>query len=282
MNLPAPKSADIGALSRIDNVALMSAFSGVSSGRVFDLVLEINDRIPNNPGFVRFSLAFTRTPEMMGKISPFQASVEVIVGTLHVSTHMDAFIHIQAEDRIYGGDLASDARDDKGWKKYGMETVPPIIGRGLFLDVAGLKGLERLPDMYEITISDIQTALKAAKDEIRKGDIVIVRTGKILDYGDPEKFLASEPGVGRDAAIWMYEQGMAVLGTDTTGTEPAPFKDPAKTTHRAMLVDRGVHLIENLNLEELGKARATSGLFIALPLKITGATGCWLRPVLVT
>lgn len=282
MSLSPPKAADIGALSRIDNAALMAAFAGVSSGRVFDLGLEINSRIPNNPGFVRFSLAFTRTPEMTGKLSPFQAAVEVIVGTLHVSTHIDALVHIQAEGRIYGGDLASDARDDEGWKKHGMETVPPIIGRGLILDIARFKGEARLPDGYEITISDVKEALSAAGDQIRRGDIVIVRTGKILDYGDPEKFLASEPGVGRDAAIWMYEQGMSVLGTDTTGTEPVPLEDAAKTTHRAMLVDRGVHLIENLNLEELGQHGVTSGLFIALPLRITGATGSWLRPVLVT
>lgn len=281
MNDMSTKQADIGAMSRIDDAVRKSAIGGVSAGKVYDLGLEINDRIPNNPGFVRFSLAFTRTPEMMAKKSPFSAAVEMIVGTLHVSTHMDAFVHIQAEDRIYGGDLAADARDDMGWKKFGMETVPPMIGRGLIIDMARFKGKERVADGYEITVDDIKGALAANKEQVRKGDIVIVRTGKILDYGDPEKFLAGEPGLGRNAAIWLYDQGMSVLGTDTTGTEPVPLLDEANTTHRAMLVDRGVHLIENLNLEELCKAGVTSGLFIALPLKFTGATGSWLRPVLV-
>jgi kynurenine formamidase len=74
---------------------------------------------------------------------------------------------------------------------------------------------------------------------------------------------------------------MAVLGTDTTGTEPLPFDDPAVTTHAAMLVESGVHLIENLNLEEVASEGICEGLFIALPLKITGATGSWLRPILL-
>jgi len=87
--------------------------------------------------------------------------------------------------------------------------------------------------------------------------------------------------VGRTAALWLYERGMSVLGTDTTGTEPLPFDDPAVTTHGAMLVEKGVHLIENLYLEDVAQDAAREGLFIALPLKITGATGSWIRPILV-
>jgi len=180
---------------------------------------------------------------MTGMTSPFQASVEMIVGTLHVSTHIDALIHIQSEGRIYGGELARNVRDDKGWKKHGMETVPPILSRGVFLNVARTLGNERLPDRYEIAIDDVQRTLAASNLMITQGDIVMIRTGKIQQYGDPDAFLAEEPGVGREAAIWMYDQGKAVLGTDTTGTEPVPLKDAAKTTHHAMLVDRGVHLI---------------------------------------
>jgi kynurenine formamidase len=273
------KPADIGALSRVDPDAVKAALAGVASGKVYDLGLEINDRIPN--GAVRFSLAFITTPEMTAKTTPFQLAIEMVVGTLHISTHMDALVHVQKDGRIYGGELARDVREDSGWKKFGMETVPPMIGRGLILDVARVKGYERLPDPYGITVDDIKATLHATGEQIRKGDFVLVRTGKIQQYGDPKAFVESEPGLTREAAIWMYDQGMAVLGTDTAGTEPVPVIDPANTTHHAMLVERGVHLIENLNLEDVVKANVTSGLFIALPLKITGATASWLRPVLI-
>ena len=271
----------IGALSRIGDEVLRNALALPREGRVFDLGLELNSRIPHNAEFVRFALAFTHTPEGTGARSPFQYSVESIFGSLHIGTHIDAFIHVQKDGHIHGGHLASESRSDRGWIKHGIETVPPIIGRAICLDIPGLKNVRRLEDRYEVTVDDIKGELQRKELKIKAGDIVLVRTGKIQDFGDEAAFQAAEPGVGRKAAIWLYDQGMSVLGTDTTGTEPLPFDDPAVTTHGAMLVDRGVHLIENLNLEEVASAGAKQGLFIALPLKITGATGSWIRPVLV-
>jgi len=271
----------VSALSRIDSAALLAALALPRQGRVYDLGLELNEAIPHNPEFTRFALTFTHTPEGTGAVSPFQFSADTIIGALHVGTHMDALIHVQAEDRIFGGGLAREARTDRGWKQHGIDTVAPIIGRGVVLDIPALHGVPRLEDGYEITVADLEGALAAAGESARAGDIVIVRTGKIQDWHNPPAFQAAEPGVGRDAAIWLYDAGMAVLATDTTGTEPLPFADPAQTTHRAMLVERGVHLLENLDLEAVGADGIRSGLFVALPLKITGATGSWIRPVLI-
>jgi kynurenine formamidase len=139
----------------------------------------------------------------------------------------------------------------------------------------------RLEDGYEITVDDLRETLVRSGEAVRPGDAVLVRTGKMEHWSDEAAFQAGEPGVGREASIWLYEQGMAVLGTDTTGTEPLPFKNITSTTHGAMLIERGVHLIENLSLDEAAADKVTAGLFVALPLKITGATGSWLRPVLV-
>jgi len=271
----------IGALSMIGQDTVRSALGLARTGEVFDLGLEISSRIPHNANFVRFSMAFTHTPEGTAAESPFQYSVEAIGGSLHIGTHIDAFVHIQKDGKIYGGHAASEARDDKGWKKHGMETVPPIVGRAILLDIPTLKGLERLPDLYEITVADIEAELRRTGVSLEKGDIVLVRTGKIQDFGDEAAFQAAEPGVGREAAIWLHERGMAVLATDTTGTEPLPFRDPTMTTHDAMLVDAGVHLIENVFLEEVAQRKVHEGLFVALPVKITGATGSWIRPVLI-
>jgi len=271
----------IGALSRIGDRDLRDALALPRQGKVFDLGLELNSRIPHNPEFVRFAMAFTHTPEGTGAQSPFQYSVESVFGALHIGTHIDAFIHIQKDGRIHGGHLASESRNDRGWTKHGIETVPPIIGRAICLDIPGLKNVGRLEDRYEVTVEDIERELGRKGLDIRQGDIVLVRTGKIQDFGNEAAFQAAEPGVGREAALWLYDRGMSVLGTDTTGTEPLPFNDPAVTTHGAMLVDCGVHLIENLNLEEVAAAGVAEGLFIALPLKITGATGSWVRPVFI-
>jgi kynurenine formamidase len=270
-----------GALSRISPETVLGALGLPRKGRVYDLGLELNDRIPMNPDFTPLSLRVTQTPEETGAKSPFQYCADTFSGGLHIGTHMDAFIHIQAENRIYGGTPVSEAFGPRGWKQFGMETVAPMIGRGILLDIPGLKGVGRLEDSYDITVADLQAELARKKLSIRQGDFVLVRTGKIQDWGNPAAFQAAEPGVGREAAIWLYEAGMAVLATDTTGTEPMPFSDAAATTHRAMLVDRGVHLLENLYLEDAARDGVTEGLFVNLPLRITGATGSWIRPILV-
>jgi kynurenine formamidase len=280
-NVTRVEKPPFGALSRMDNGTVRAALDIPQRGQVFDLGLELNTRIPHNPEFVRFTFAFTHTPESTGQASPFQYSAEAIFGALHVGTHIDALIHVQKDNRIYGGHLASESRTDRGWTHYGIETVPPILGRAVCLDIPRLKGLSRLPDRYEVTVDDLKEELARTGNAIHKGDIVLIRTGKIQDFGDEEAFQAAEPGVGRAAALWLYDAGMGVLGTDTTGTEPLPFDDPAVTTHAAMLTESGVHLIENLNLEDVSRADISQGLFVALPLKITGATGSWIRPVLV-
>jgi kynurenine formamidase len=277
----AADGAPEGALARIDDAIRLAALGTARRGKVYDLGLELNDAIPRNSMFTPLGLTFTHTPEETGKASAFQFSADTFTGGLHIGTHMDAFIHVQAEDRIFGGGLAREARNERGWQRYGMETVEPILGRGVVLDIPALHGTSRLADTYEVTIDDLKGALARFGGSIRRGDIALVRTGKIQDWDNVEAFQAAEPGVGREAAIWLYEAGMAVLATDTTGTEPLPFTDEAATTHRAMLVDRGVHLLENIYLEEVARDGLTEGFFVALPLKITGATGSWIRPVLV-
>lgn len=274
------------ALARIGEAERLAALRLAKDGRVFDLGLELGEHVPQGaPGdFVPFSLTWRTTPEGCARDGhAHQFAAEAVTGTLHVSTHIDGLAHIAAEGKIFGGHDVADVRSDRGFTVGGMEEVPPILTRGLVLDIAGFHGVAALPDGYEVTPREIKAALGRSGLEIRSGDAVLVRTGKVREYyTDAAAYQRAQPGVGADAAIWMYEQGMAVLGTDTTGTEPLPFLDENRTTHRVMLVERGVHLVENLYLDEAAGAGAAEGLFLCLPLRITGATGSWVRPVLVS
>jgi kynurenine formamidase len=276
----------IGALDRMDPASVLAALASVTDGRVHDLSLDLGEHVPQgNPGaFVPFSLTWRTTPEGCGHAgSDFAYAAEAIIGTPHVGTHIDGLAHVAAQGRIYGGFLASEVRHDRGFTQHGMETVPPIVGRAVVLDVAGHRGQPALPDGYEITVDDLRASLDRTGERVQRGDVVLVRTGKVREYyTDAAAYQAGQPGVGVDAAVWLYEQGMAVLGTDTTGSEPLPFADANRTTHAAMLVDRGVHLLENLDLDAVSAQAISRGLFVCLPLRITGATGSWVRPVLIT
>ena len=145
-------------------------------------------------------------------------------------------------------------------------AVPNHIASGL-----------QLGDRFEVQVDSPQGT------QLRSGDSVLVRTGWLKAWYDaaPATYFASQPGVGPDAAIWLHEQGMALLGTDTSGTEVVPMPDLERTTHGALIVERGVHVIEIMDLESVADERAYEFLFVCLPLRITGATGSWLRPVAI-
>src|SRR5207248_11639761 len=135
---------------------------------------------------------------------------------------------------------------------------------------------------YKSSARDIEETMDQQGTHIDVGDAVLVRTGKMRQYAvDNNAFLAGQPGLGVDAAIWLYDRGMAVLGSDTTGTEPQPVTDWERTVHVAMLKERGVHLIEWMNLETLAAAHAHEFMFVCLPLKLRGASGSWVRPTAI-
>ncbi|MDR1922559.1 MAG: cyclase family protein [Candidatus Adiutrix sp.] len=272
------------AMERIGEVELLSALSLVKKGKVYDLASVLSKDMPQGgvDTFHRFSLTQHHLPNAL--INPdykgFDFAMDVVTCCPHLGTHIDALIHVQNSGMIYGGEHMRAAFGVDGWKKHGMETVPPIIGRGVLIDMAAFYGLDVIEDGFEITAGDLEAALDRQGLSLQKGDVVLVRTGKYAEFlaGD-ENYFARQPGVGPDGARWLHKQGMAVLGTDTTSTEPAPFPDGMNTTHCAMLVESGVHILEIMDLDKIAADKAYEFLFIALPLKIAGATGSWLRPV---
>jgi kynurenine formamidase len=275
------------ALGRITPEEIVRAAGLVRRGQVYDLGAELSNDMPetSKESFMPYRLLTYRTNRDMAREVDWHGVsfyTEVLMATPHVSTHIDALNHVSQDGRIYGGHRLEDVERDFGMAAEGIETVPPIVSRGVLLDVAAYKGVAQLPDHYEIGVADLQGALARQGTTLQRGDTVLIHTGKMRQYAvDNAAFLAGQPGVGVAAALWLYDQGMAVLGSDTTGTEPQPVTDWTQTVHVAMLRDRGVHLIEWMYLEDLAAANAHEFLFICLPLKLRGASGSWVRPVAV-
>jgi len=263
------------------------ALRGVQEGRVIELSTTFGRDMPQGSpdAFYGFRVTQYRTPKALtSRDSPgFDFSMDVITASPHLGTHIDGLAHISCHGRMFGGHDLADVYGDFGWAVNGMEHSRPVIGRGILLDVAAAKGVAHLPDRYEITPEDVRLTAESQGAELRSGDSVLVRTGwmKAWYATSPETYFVSQPGVGPDASLWLYDQGMALLGTDTSGTEVIPMPDRERTTHGLMLVERGVHLIEIMDLEAVADERVYEFLFICLPLRITGATGSWLRAIAV-
>jgi kynurenine formamidase len=274
-------------LDRITPELIREAASLIRDGHVWDLAVDLDRNLlpPVDSEFGRelsvVSLGSSVAWQRVNRSGPASFHVDAISGAIHQGTHIDGLAHALYEGRIHGG-ATEQALTADGWSVHGAETIPPIVGRGVLLDLANAGG-SPVEGSHEITPDELTWAATRQGVEFRGSDVVLVRTGKMDTLRvDREHFLDQQPGIGLDAALWLVERGMAVYGSDTGGTEPQPVADWTRTVHVALLVERGIHLLEWLDLRALAASGRSEFLFVAIPLKIRGATGSWIRPIAVT
>jgi kynurenine formamidase len=171
-----------------------------------------------------------------------------------------------------------------GFTKLGVENVGALFTRGVLIDVAALKGVAMLPDTYEITVADLQAALKRQQLTLQPGDAVLVHTGWGRLWGkENARYMKANPGLGAAAAEWLAKQDPILLGADTApiNVTPNPDEKVSNPVHQIMLVNYGIHLLENLRLDELAAARVNEFALIVQPLKLVGASGSTVAPIAV-
>ena len=199
-------------------------------------------------------------------------------GLGHVGTRMDG------KDIFYNGFELSEFGTAYGLERLGVENAGPFFTRGVLLDVAAYKGVERLDPTYIITVEDIEGTLAREGVEIREGDVVLFRTGHgKLWMKDNEAYEASNPGPGITALRWLVAKRIVMTGGDTSNVEAVPGENPERAFegHQWLMNRNGVHNFENLDLEELAADRVYEFAFLFAPLKLKGATGSPGNPIAV-
>jgi kynurenine formamidase len=201
----------------------------------------------------------------------------------HSGTHLDALCHQATELRMFGGIEVDSAETPAGFSRLGVETVPPLLKRGVLLDVCGWKREPILPARYGITADDLAGCAAAQGAELRAGDVLLVRTGYgALWRGDEATYLDAA-GVSRSGTLWAAERNVTAVGADNMAWDLPGERDPGSGStlfaHAYLLPQKGIYIIENLNLEELARDRVWFFAFLAVPLKLEGATGSPVRPL---
>ncbi len=249
----------------------------LAAARVFDLAQPYFVGMPHHPSHPPFLYSLVkRHGDFVGPQGNSSASDAIALGS-HVGTHIDALSHFSCCGKLHGGVPAEEEQSwEGGLEKHSIDGVPPILRRGVLLDIAGRYGAV-LPEDFEITPSELDAAAEGI--EIRAGDVVLLRTGWARYFGDARKFISEVrgPGPALAGAQWLSTRGVYAAGSDTVAFEKVP--DAGMPVHVHLLVESGTHIIECLNLEELAAERVKEFLFVALPLKIRGATGSPVRPV---
>ncbi|HYR43910.1 MAG TPA: cyclase family protein [Terriglobia bacterium] len=210
---------------------------------------------------------------------------EMVIGELgQVGTQLDGFSHQGIDNGFYNCFKQDQIATRNGFTRLGIENVGALMTRGVMIDVAALKGVEMLPDSYEITVKDLQDALSRQNLSLQAGDAVIVNTGWGKLWGkDNARYMKTDPGIGVAAADWLAKQNPMIIGSDNWSVEVNPNPDPkiGSPVHQILLAVNGVHMLESLKLDELSAKRVNEFAFILEPLKLKGATGSTVAPIAV-
>lgn len=303
------KDDEVGALNEMTDASRLAALRLADQGRTYDLGVNYDRTSYKWPGHSPTEVMTFRSPEGVKRQRDLPALVNDNADQLawhsaalfisdNVGTQLDGLGHITTDEdnHWYNGFKESDWGGNFGVRKAAAETIPPIVARGVMLDVAGAKGLDALPSNYIITVADLQAALNKQRTQLKPGDVVLIRTGTLRYWGatgsEHAQLAAHDSaGINLETAKWLVEeQGALLIGSDTSGLEYGPAEKDAAAyrakyrsfnpVHRYLLVEQGVHIGEFHNLEELARARVYEFCYIALTNKIKGAAaGFTMRPL---
>lgn len=290
---PFGDSDEIGALNLLTEVIRAEILARLDPARMYDLSVDYFVGMPSfqaagDPGYQIF-MSHTPGGTEVDNLNGVGAEVnrhvcysgDVVFMYTHTGTHIDSFCHFGVDGKIFNDVDVAGHLGSRGWTKGGAEHIPPIFGRGVLLDIAKLEGVECLPDSYSIEPEHCARALDSAGLSLRKGDIALVRTGRMHAWPDAAKVLGNPPGLSLEAARWLTAQGISVIGADQECVEVGPSKheDNWLPGHCHFLAEAGVPMIELLDLEALSADGVEEFAFIAAPIRLRGATGAPIRPV---
>jgi kynurenine formamidase len=301
---PWGKNDEIGALNAMTPESMKAALALVKKGKVYDLGVNYDSESFKWPGHNPAMILTYRNPEGVFRQKDFKMAADpkanpdkigwhscAVIISDNVATQIDGLGHITtgADNHWYNGFKEADWGGNFGIRKCDATTIPPIITRGVMIDVAGLREVDALPSHYEITTDDLKAALEKQKTTIHPGDTVLIRTGTLKYWGDNgskhDKIRQHDSaGINVAAAKWLVEQqGAIVIGSDTSGLEHGPGPDQKATfipVHRYLLIEQGVHIGEFHFLEDLAKDGVYEFCYVCTTNRIKGtAAGFCLRPV---
>ena len=271
----------------------------MKQGRTYSLAAARFPGMPLFPGHPPFQVLNFRTPrgirvagaQPWGPVNEAGLGymAEYLMATSHSGAHIDALAHmtVGADSHWYGGGSADENLSDAGPVFGDASKLPPFFTRGVLLDAPRYRGVDCLPKGSPISAAEMDAICVEQGVQVQPWDVVLVRTGYMGLWPDAEK-MAAHKTAGPDitAARWLLERGVVATGTDTETYEVQPAPDlgsPAnpQPVHTLLLIENGVHLMESLDLEALARDEVYEFLFVALPLKIRGATASMIDPLAV-
>lgn len=202
---------------------------------------------------------------------------------LGIGSQLDGLGHLGQDGIYYNCNDEKDFAPITGLTKMGTHNVPPMVGRGLIIDMAKHFKMDSLPAGKFFTAADIQAASKAQGMKITEGDIVLFHTGwtDAQFKSNPKAWASAEPGISEDAAEWLAAQNVMAVGADTWGIDVVPPEKKGRPFwgHVVLLKENGIYLLETMNTGPLVKDGVTEFMFVLGQPRVRGTVQMIINPV---
>jgi kynurenine formamidase len=277
----------IGNLNYGTPAKTLAATKLVTKGKAYRLGIETNKDTPAY-GTRTFAITVLQPGQAGGAtLGPTKTTYndDIITGWVGVGSQIDGFGHAGIDNLYFNCNKAADFTMPDGLKKLGIENVPAVATRGVLLDMAGYFGTDIVKEGTAFNRAEIEGAMKRQGIKlIEKGDVVLFYTGwqKLLGK-DNKRFISVNPGLGRDGAKYLASLDVAMVGADTSNFEVIPFEKDAGLyeVHQILLALNGIHILENMNTEEMVTDQAWEFLFTLGPARITGGVQAIINPIAI-
>jgi kynurenine formamidase len=205
-----------------------------------------------------------------------------------VDSHIDALCHVSYEGTLYNG-VPEDVVSSSGAAELSIEEAKDgIVGRGVLLDIPRLRGVPWLEPGEHVTAAELAAAEQSQQVRVGPGDLLFVRVGhrRRRDELGPWEVARSRAGLHPDAAAYLAERQVAVLGCDSNGdTAPSVVDGVAFPVHVLAINALGVYLLDYLQFDDLLPACEAAGrwsfLCVIAPLRLPGGTGSPVNPIAI-
>ena len=276
---------EIGAANYMTPELVVKAASLVKTGKTYALGIPVDSKTPAYPPRT-FKITIVQ-PGQAGNsgIGPNKATYndDILDTWVGIGSQIDGLGHLGIEHVYYNGNKLADFADPTGLKKLGIEKVPPMVTRGVLLDMAAHYNTDVVKEGTAFNVKEIEEVAKKQNVEIRQGDVVIFHTGWLSLIGkDDKRYSAGEPGLGVEGAKYLTGKGVVAVGADTWAVEAIPFESKnVFEVHQILLAMNGTYILENMDTAELAKDKGYEFLFVLGQPRWRGGVQSMINPIAI-
>ena len=278
---------ELGNANLLTKELVLEASDLIKTGKVYSLGLVIDQNTPAYPPR-SLSLSVVQPTQQFGKLGLPNATYndDMFHGWLGIGSQIDGLGHIGGTDAIfYNCHDGKEFSETTGLTKLGIEKIPPIVTRGVLVDMAKFFKKDFLEAGETFDVEDVIEALELQDVTIEEGDVVIFHTGwtEAKYFSDPELWGSGTPGPTGEVSSFLASKNVVAAGADTWSYDVVPPIDLNEPYpgHQILLKENGIYILEAMSTGELAKDNVYEFLFVLGQAKVRGAVQMIINPIAI-